>query len=280
MGKTSSLPSYYKDLILLADEFYLKPEEIQFTGHIPDEEMFAIYKASDVFLSLSEHEGFGVPLVEAMLLEVPVMAYGAGAVPDTLGDAGVIFHEKKYEELAEMAHLLARSISKNAVLKYELADDLPAIQADSTQAWQLILNLITNASDAIGEETGMITVATGVVNADHAYLAEAHLGQDLPEGDCVYVEVSDTGCGMDEETRARIFEPFFSTKFTGRGLGLAAVQGIVQGTGGRSPFRASPATERRSGCSCPPAAGSPTPRSPGSLPAPSTGGRAHRSWPR
>ena len=125
--------------------------------------------------------------------------------------------------------MLATSISKHAILKYDLAANLPTIQADSAQARQLVMNLVTNASDAIGEKPGVITVATGVVEADRAYLAEAHPGPDLPEGHCVYVEVSDTGCGMDEETKANIFDPFFTTKLVGRGLGLAAVLGIVRG---------------------------------------------------
>jgi signal transduction histidine kinase len=131
--------------------------------------------------------------------------------------------------IQEMAHLLATSTSKNATLKYDLAENLPPIQADSAQVRQLIMNLVTNASDAIGEKPGVITVATGVMEADRAYLADAHPGPDLPEGRCVYVEVSDTGCGMEEKTKANIFDPFFTTKFTGRGLGLAAVLGVARG---------------------------------------------------
>ena len=91
------------------------------------------------------------------------------------------------------------------------------------------MNLITNASDAIGDRSGVISISTGMQFADRAYLAESYLDTDLPEGDYVYIEVADTGEGMDEETRARIFDPFFTTKFTGRGLGLAAVLGIVRG---------------------------------------------------
>lgn len=129
----------------------------------------------------------------------------------------------------EMDHLLATSVSKEVVLKYDLAEGLPAVQADSTQARQLVMNLVTNASDAIDEKNGVVMVSTGVVEADRAYLVEAHLGGNLPEGRYVYVEVADTGCGMDEETRARVFDPFYTTKSVGRGLGLAAVLGIVRG---------------------------------------------------
>ncbi len=129
----------------------------------------------------------------------------------------------------EMAHLLEVSVSKSAVLKYHFAPNLPPIEADATQVRQIIMNLITNASDAIGDRSGVISISTGMQYADRAYLAESYLDADLPEGDYVYIEVADTGEGMDEETRARIFDPFFTTKFTGRGLGLAAVLGIVRG---------------------------------------------------
>ena len=129
----------------------------------------------------------------------------------------------------EMAHLLEVSVSKRAVLKYHFAPDVPAIEGDATQVRQVIMNLITNASDAIGARSGVISISTGMQYADRAYLAESYLDSDLPEGDYVYIEVADSGEGMDDETRARIFDPFFTTKFTGRGLGLAAVLGIVRG---------------------------------------------------
>ena len=127
------------------------------------------------------------------------------------------------------ADLIRLSISKSAVLKFSLANDLPAITADATQIRQIIMNLVINASDAIGEKSGVINVSTGAVHADHAYLSEAHLAPNLPEGDYVFLEVSDNGSGMSPETKKKIFDPFFTTKFTGRGLGLAAVLGIVRG---------------------------------------------------
>jgi two-component system cell cycle sensor histidine kinase/response regulator CckA len=129
----------------------------------------------------------------------------------------------------DTADLLRLSISKNAVLKFSLAAGLPAISVDATQMRQILMNLIINASEAIGENSGVITVATGVMHADHAYLTEAYLSPNIPEGEYVFLEVSDNGSGMDAETRQRIFDPFFTTKFTGRGLGLAAVLGIVRG---------------------------------------------------
>ncbi len=129
----------------------------------------------------------------------------------------------------EMAHLLDTVISKNAVLKYDFAPKLPMIEGDAAQIRQVLMNLITNASDALGELNGVITIVTGVVEVDSAYFAEAALDWHLSDGPYVFIEVSDTGCGMDAATQKRVFDPFFSTKFTGRGLGLAAVQGIVRG---------------------------------------------------
>lgn len=91
------------------------------------------------------------------------------------------------------------------------------------------MNLITNASEALGDKSGVITLRTGVMKADRAYLSETHLDAELAEGTYAYLEVSDTGSGMDRETKEKIFDPFFTTKFLGRGLGLAAVLGIVRG---------------------------------------------------
>lgn len=125
--------------------------------------------------------------------------------------------------------LLAVSIGKKVELKYKLAPNLPQVEADATQLRQVVMNLVINASEAIGDRPGTLTVTTGLMDCDRADLNNAELGSELPEGAYVYIEFSDTGCGMDEETKARIFDPFFTTKFTGRGLGLAAVLGIIRG---------------------------------------------------
>lgn len=106
-GKNISLPKYYESLIRLVDDFYLKPEEVVFTGHIPDEDLFALYRAADVFISMSEHEGFCLPLLESMMFDVPVVAFAAGAVPSTLDGAGVLLQEKKVAEIAELLAILA-----------------------------------------------------------------------------------------------------------------------------------------------------------------------------
>jgi len=132
------------------------------------------------------------------------------------------------EFVKEMADLLQVSASKKSVLKYDFAEDLPGIEGDTTQVRQVIMNLITNASEAIGDESGVITVTTGLIGRDST--AE-HVGLSA-EHDYVYLEVADTGCGMDEATRRKMFEPFYTTKFAGRGLGMAAVQGIMRGHDG------------------------------------------------
>ncbi|MGD0091049.1 MAG: PAS domain S-box protein [Planctomycetota bacterium] len=129
----------------------------------------------------------------------------------------------------DMTHILEVAISKKAVLKYNLADNLPAIEADANQVRQVFMNLITNASEALGEANGVIAVTTGALEVEQAYLAETYVAENLPAGLYVYAEVADSGCGMKPEVKQRMFEPFFTTKFTGRGLGMAAVLGIMRG---------------------------------------------------
>ena len=129
----------------------------------------------------------------------------------------------------EMIHLLQTVISKRAALRLQLAANLPMIEADASQLSQVVMNLITNASDALGDENGTITITTGAMHASREYLSSTFLSDQLAEGPYVYLEVTDTGQGMDVATVGRIFDPFFTTKFAGRGLGLAAVLGIVRG---------------------------------------------------
>ena len=145
------------------------------------------------------------------------------------------------ELVREMAHLLEVSVSKRATVEYRFASDLPAVEADATQMRQVVMNLITNASEAIGDRRRHHHRHHRGAEFDRAYLVESLLGADLAGGDYVYLEVADTGCGMDAATRERIFDPFFTTKFTGRGLGLAAVLGIVRGHGGAIRVQSAPA---------------------------------------
>ncbi len=131
--------------------------------------------------------------------------------------------------IEEMVNLLQAAIPKNVVLRLDLARELPLIEGDATQLRQILMNLLMNASEAIGDRSGIITLATGMTFVDRSYLSGTYIDEDLPEALYSFLEVSDTGCGMDDKTRAKIFDPFFTTKFTGRGLGLAAVLGIVRG---------------------------------------------------
>lgn len=146
------------------------------------------------------------------------------------GKGRFIIHQVNLNALIEeMRHLLKASLNKNAILKYNLSQNLPSLEADATQLRQVVMNLLVNASDAIGDKDGVISVTTGAMWANQKYLAETYLALDLAEGWYSYLEIADTGSGMDEATQAKIFDPFFTTKFTGRGLGLAAVLGIVRG---------------------------------------------------
>jgi two-component system, cell cycle sensor histidine kinase and response regulator CckA len=132
------------------------------------------------------------------------------------------------ELVDEMIHLLKTSISKRVVLNVQLDRDLPTIKADPSQLRQVVMNLILNASEAIGDRDGAIALSASEVDCDDLYLRATELATDLKPGRYVRLDVTDTGCGMTADTRARIFEPFFTTKFSGRGLGLAAVLGIVR----------------------------------------------------
>lgn len=144
----------------------------------------------------------------------------------------VMQHINLNNVITEITQLLHVSINKNATLKFHLDENLPQIEGDVTQVRQVLMNLIVNASDAIGEKQGVITLTTGTVKADREYLSGNFMAPELPEGLYAFVEVADDGAGMDKETQERIFDPFFTTKFTGRGLGLAAVLGIVRGHNG------------------------------------------------
>ena len=136
--------------------------------------------------------------------------------------------------------LLRPAISKRAHVQYHLDEKLGTAFGDATQLRQVMMNLITNASDALDDAPGEIVIRTGRMNASVEYLASSYVDDSLPAGNYVFFEVEDSGCGMDEETLTRIFDPFFTTKFTGRGLGLAAVLGIVRRHGGALRVESAP----------------------------------------
>jgi CheY-like chemotaxis protein len=130
--------------------------------------------------------------------------------------------------LNEIQGVLKVSISKNVSLLLGCDGELPAIDADATQIRQVVMNLIINASEAIGDAAGTISVSTSCVECTTGDLQNLWGDTALPAGLYVSLEVTDSGCGMDEETLGKLFDPFFTTKFTGRGLGMSAVQGIVR----------------------------------------------------
>ncbi len=178
----------------------------------------------------------------------------------------------------EMGELLQSSVPKRTRLEYDLLPDLPVARADPRLVSQVFLNLLTNASEAVESRSGSagrIVVRVGSVEADRGRLSKLILGDELPEGRYVHFEVQDDGCGMDAETRARIFDPFYTTKFTGRGLGLAAVLGIVRKHRGAIEIESEPGRGTRvrvlwpeaggAASHAPGGAGRATPRSGGTL---------------
>jgi len=129
-------------------------------------------------------------------------------------------------------HIIRSGVPQSVDFTCRLRPDLPAVMADADQVRQAVLALVANAAEAVGDGPGTVTVSTGTMDCDEVCLASSRLEERPAPGRFVWLEVADTGCGMDEPTRQRIFEPFFSRKFTGRGLGMAAVLGIVRGHGG------------------------------------------------
>jgi CheY-like chemotaxis protein len=125
------------------------------------------------------------------------------------------------------------SVSKRAIMKFSLTENLPSVVGDPTQIRQVIMNLVINASEAITQKNGLITIATGIIDYNPiSQFGFTPYDSDVPAGRYIYMTVSDNGQGIDPAVMEKIFEPFFTTKFTGRGLGLAAVLGIIRGHGG------------------------------------------------
>jgi PAS domain S-box-containing protein len=176
------------------------------------------------------------------------------------GKASVSLEPLDLSELVRsMSGLLEASISSKCRLETLLERGPTWVEGDPTQLRQVVINLVTNASEALGEHPGRVGLCTGLMTADADYLADTLGSAGLETGDYVYLEVSDSGAGIDEETRKRIFEPFFSTKFTGRGLGLASVLGIVRGHGGAIKLVTEPSKQTCFRVLLPPAARSARP---------------------
>lgn len=156
----------------------------------------------------------------------------AEMVQQMLRFAGKAEHEMAEIDLnttvVEMARLLRASVKPTVTPRLDLTPGVPAFTGDETGVRQVVMNLIFNALEAIGDAPATLTVGTSVIRADRRYLRATTAGNAAHPGTYAVLTVSDTGPGIDAETRARIFDPFFSTKFAGRGLGLASVLGVVR----------------------------------------------------
>ena len=133
------------------------------------------------------------------------------------------------DAIREISTLIKASIPPTVWLQLDLAANLPPIEADPVQIQQVIMNLVINGAEAIGDQQGTVQVNTRACYLDREYLLRLKMPFDIEPGNYVGLEVSDDGCGMSKDTQKRIFDPFFTTKFTGRGLGLSAVLGILRG---------------------------------------------------
>jgi PAS domain S-box-containing protein len=140
----------------------------------------------------------------------------------------------------DMKNMISVSISKRATIQYSLMPDLPDIEADAPQMNQVIMNLLINASEAIGDSNGSIWLRTGFINGRDITKSDLIMSENITETDYVFLEITDSGSGMDARTKEKIFEPFFTTKFMGRGLGLSAILGIVKRQNGVIRLQSSP----------------------------------------
>jgi two-component system cell cycle sensor histidine kinase/response regulator CckA len=142
--------------------------------------------------------------------------------------------------VSDVSTLIRASISKKITLVLDVPDDCPRVEADRAQLQQLVMNLVINGGEAIGDAPGTLTVRVRTEHFTERRERPRAEGFPIVTGDYVRIDVTDTGAGMDAETRSRIFEPFFTTKFLGRGLGLSAALGIVRGHRGAISVRSEP----------------------------------------
>jgi PAS domain S-box-containing protein len=190
--------------------------------------------SAEAALALSEMP-IGAPGCEEIgqILNIATSASDLAKMLMTSAGAGVESNSAGPVDLSllieETLPLLRISIAKQVVIQTSLAKDLPTVWGNAAQLRQVIMNLVTNAAEAIGHQQGVIAVITKLVPVrTSSKLSESA----SPVGECICLKVSDTGCGMSEDVVSRIFDQFFTTKSTGRGLGLAAVHGIVRSQGG------------------------------------------------
>ena len=149
------------------------------------------------------------------------------------GKGRFVFQPIDLSRLArDMSELIRASVPRKIVIEYDMIPESLSIEGDTSQIQQLIMSLVTNAAEAIGDDEGVISVSSGVREYDEVALRDVISDEKLLPGRYAFLTVSDTGCGMDAETRKRMINPFFTTKFAGRGMGLPAVLGIMRGHGG------------------------------------------------
>ena len=149
------------------------------------------------------------------------------------GKAHISKTQTNFEEMVdEMVKMSKSTISQNVKITFDLASEIPPIIADASQIRQVTMNLIINASEAIGEKQGEVAVSLAKITIRADQHQKDYIGDIIPPGRYACLEVTDNGCGMDAETQQRIFEPFYTTKFTGRGLGMSAVLGIIKAHNG------------------------------------------------
>lgn len=172
--------------------------------------------------------------VDAELYQIEVAAQSAAVLCrqmlDSSGHGSRAFELVDLTSVAcEMSELLESSLPAAVRLQLDPASTMAPVHGDSGQIRQVIISLITNASEAISDGAGSITIGSGVIYANADTLAQSYIDDNLPAGRYAFLQVDDTGSGMNEEVLSNLFDPFFSTKFTGRGLGLASTLGIVRG---------------------------------------------------
>ena len=153
------------------------------------------------------------------------------------------FVEKEFnisDLLNDMTGFLKTQVGQGINIKYHIADKLPVIRGDVAQIRQAITNLVSNAVSAFQDKKGTISVSTGMMKCDKAYLRNTYIDENLPEGRYLYIEISDTGCGMSSAVQAKIFDPFFTTNMRGKGMELAVVLGIVRAHKGAIKLQSEP----------------------------------------
>ncbi len=170
-------------------------------------------------------ENIRLAMIRASSLTRQILSYA--------GQGNFTFEEVNLNELLQdLVRLMRRTIAPQIELLTGFGEKMPLIRADATQIWQVVMNLILNASDAMSSLSGTISLTTSHVTPEAARLESYHSQHPLAVGDYALIEVNDTGHGMDSRTLERIFDPFFTTKSMGRGLGLSACLGIVRAHGG------------------------------------------------